>query len=312
MNSASTRSKKLLGLAALTATGALVLTACGSGGDPMSTSATAGASSAADTITVGSANFTESQLLATIYAEALKAKGVKVKTRLNIGSRETYIPALKDGSIDLLPEYTGALLQYFDPKTKASSPAEVSAALTKALPSGISALKQSTAEDKDVLAVTQKTATAHDLTTISDLAPVAGTMALGAPPEWKTRVNGVVGLKSVYGLSFKKFVSLDAGGPLTLAAITNNQVQVGDLTSTDPAIAKNKLVTLKDDKNLFLAENILPVINTGKVTPTVTSTLNAVSAALTTEELMELNGKVAKLDDMSDVAKAWLTSAGLS
>lgn len=312
MNSTSTRSKKLLGLAALTATGALVLTACGSGGDPMSTSATAGASSAADTITVGSANFTESQLLATIYAEALKAKGVKVKTRLNIGSRETYIPALKDGSIDLLPEYTGALLQYFDPKTKASSPAEVSAALTKALPSGISALKQSTAEDKDVLAVTQKTATAHDLTTISDLAPVAGTMALGAPPEWKTRVNGVVGLKSVYGLSFKKFVSLDAGGPLTLAAITNNQVQVGDLTSTDPAIAKNKLVTLKDDKNLFLAENILPVINKDKVTPTVTSTLNAVSAALTTEELMELNGKVAKLDDMSDVAKAWLTSAGLS
>ncbi|MFF4029963.1 glycine betaine ABC transporter substrate-binding protein [Streptomyces sviceus] len=312
MNSASTRSKKLLGLAALTATGALVLTACGSGGDPMSTSATAGASSAPDTITVGSANFTESQLLATIYAEALKAKGVKVKTRLNIGSRETYIPALKDGSIDLLPEYTGALLQYFDPKTKASSPAEVSAALTKALPSGISALKQSTAEDKDVLAVTQKTATAHDLTTISDLAPVAGTMALGAPPEWKTRVNGVVGLKSVYGLSFKKFVSLDAGGPLTLAAITNNQVQVGDLTSTDPAIAKNKLVTLKDDKNLFLAENILPVINKDKVTPTVTSTLNAVSAALTTEELMELNGKVAKLDDMSDVAKAWLTSAGLS
>lgn len=312
MNSTSTRSKKFLGLAALTATGALVLTACGSGGDPMSTSATAGASSAADTITVGSANFTESQLLATIYAEALKAKGVKVKTRLNIGSRETYIPALKDGSIDLLPEYTGALLQYFDPKTKASSPAEVSAALTKALPSGISALKQSTAEDKDVLAVTQKTATAHDLTTISDLAPVADTMALGAPPEWKTRVNGVVGLKNVYGLSFKKFVSLDAGGPLTLAAITNNQVQVGDLTSTDPAIAKNKLVTLKDDKNLFLAENILPVINKDKVTPTVTSTLNAVSAALTTEGLMELNGKVAKLDDMSDVAKAWLTSAGLS
>ena len=89
-------------------------------------------------------------------------------------------------------------------------------------------------------------------------------------------------------------------------------MQVGDLTSTDPAIAKNKLVTLKDDKNLFLAENILPVINKDKVTPTVTSTLNAVSAALTTEELMELNGKVAKLDDMSDVAKAWLTSAGLS
>lgn len=89
-------------------------------------------------------------------------------------------------------------------------------------------------------------------------------------------------------------------------------MQVGDLTSTDPAIAKNKLVTLKDDKNLFLAENILPVINKDKVTPTVTSTLNAVSAALTTEGLMELNGKVAKLDDMSDVAKAWLTSAGLS
>ncbi|MEU9242728.1 glycine betaine ABC transporter substrate-binding protein [Streptomyces sp. NPDC048385] len=311
LRSRNTRGVKLLGLGAIAATGALVLTACG-GGDPMSTTADAGASSSSDTITVGSANFSESQLLATIYAEALKAKGVKVKTRLNIGSRETYIPALKDGSIDLLPEYTGALLQYFDPKTKASTPDEVTAALKKALPAGISSLKASSAEDKDVLAVTQKTATAHSLSTISDLAPVAGTMALGAPPEWKTRVNGVVGLKDVYGLNFKKFVSLDAGGPLTLAAITGNQVQVGDMTSTDPAIAKNKLVVLKDDKNLFLAENILPVGNTKKLTPTVSSTLDAVSAALTTQELMVLNGKVAKLDDMSDVAKQWLKSEGLA
>ncbi|MFF5967725.1 glycine betaine ABC transporter substrate-binding protein [Streptomyces collinus] len=313
-----TRTKPFVSLPARTALGALTtvcaltLTACGNGGDPTATTADDAGKASSDTITIGSANFTESELLATIYAEALKAKGVKVRTRLSIGSRETYIPALKDGSIDLLPEYTGALLQYFDPKTEAATRDEVVAALKKKLPAGLTSLKEAEAEDKDVLVVTEKTAKANNLRTISDLKPVAGTLALGAPPEWKTRVNGVVGLKNVYGLQFGKFVSLDAGGPLTLSAVTGGQVQVADMYSTDPGIAKNKLVALKDDKSLFLAENILPVINEKKATPTVVTTLNAVSAALTTEELMTMNGKVSDLSDMGSVAQDWLKSHDLA
>jgi osmoprotectant transport system substrate-binding protein len=170
----------------------------------------------------------------------------------------------------------------------------------------------SSAEDKDVLVVTEKTAAEHNLKTVSDLIPVAGELTLGGPPEWKTRVNGVVGLKNVYGLTFKKFVALDAGGPLSLAAVTGGQVQVADMFSTDPAIAKKKLVALEDDKNLFLAENILPVINQAKASATVTGTLDAVSAKLTTAKLMTLNDKVADLDDMSDIAKEWLKSEGLA
>ena len=114
----------------------------------------------------------------------------------------------KDGSIDLVPEYSGALLNYLDEKSTASTTEAVSTELATKLPSGISMLTPSPAEDKDVVAVTKATADKYKLTTISDLAPVAGELVLGGPPEWKTRVQGVVGLRDVYGLNFKEFVSL--------------------------------------------------------------------------------------------------------
>ena len=301
--------KKYLTGITFAAAAAIALTACG--GDPMSSSNTQAAASS-DSIIVGSADFPESQLIAKIYAEALKSKGVEVTEKPSIGSREVTIPALKDGSIDLMPEYGGALLQYLDSATAAVSSEEVAKELTTKIPSGLTLLTASEAEDKDVLAVKKETADQHNLKSISDLQPVAKELVLGGPPEWKTRLNGVAGLKSVYGLEFKEFSALDAGGPLTLNALLSGQVQVADLFSTDPALAANNLVALEDDKNLFLSENIVPVINEKKSTATVKEVLDKVSAALTTEDLIEMNGRVAKFEDIGEIAKDWLKSKNLA
>ncbi|MGW5383405.1 glycine betaine ABC transporter substrate-binding protein [Nocardia sp. NPDC003963] len=300
--------KKTL-IAGLAVCALAALTACGSG-DPLSAQSPSGDSGGA--IVVGSADFLESQLIGTIYAEALRAKGIEVTEKPNIGSRELYMPAIEDGSIDLIPEYTGALLQYLDAQATANTPDEVIAALQPELPQGLVNLDPSPAEDKDVLAVTQKTADKYSLKTIDDLVAHAGELTLGGPPEWKTRKNGVVGLQDVYGLRFKDFTALDAGGPLTLNALTSGQIQVADVFSTDPALKNENLVALEDTKNLFLAENITPIINQAKATDNVRATLNAVSAALTTEDLTAMNVRVGNLDDMHDVAKEWLVSEGLS
>ena len=125
-------------------------------------------------LTIGSANFPENVVLADIYAEALKGAGASVKTHLNIGAREKYLAALKDGSIDLLPEYSGALLQYYDKTAKVASPTDVYASLQKVLPSTLIVLDQSQAEDQDAIVVTKATADKYKLTSIADLANKAG------------------------------------------------------------------------------------------------------------------------------------------
>ncbi|XUY28692.1 ABC transporter substrate-binding protein [Agrobacterium sp. rho-8.1] len=264
------------------------------------------------TIIVGSADFPESQLLATIYAKALAAKGIKVETKLSIGSREVYMPALLDGSIDLLPEYAGATLSYLDKNATAHSPQDVAAALKAALPEGVSMLTPSEAQDSDGVAVTRATAEKYKLKTIADLAPVASQLVLGGPPEWKTRKEGIIGLKELYGLEFKSFKSLDVGGPLTLSALLNDQVQAANLFSTDPTIAANDLIVLEDVKNLFPAQNIVPVLAKSKVSDVVTKTLDAVSAAMTTKDLIVMNGRLANHDSFDVVAGEWLTQHKLN
>jgi osmoprotectant transport system substrate-binding protein len=298
-------------LASAVASSALALTACGGGGsDPLA--APAASKAPTDTIVVGSANFPESVLLADIYAGALTAKGVKASTKLNIGSREVYIPAIKDGSIDLIPEYSGNLLTYFDPKASAVSSDDVYAALKTGTPAPLTVLTQSAAEDKDAVVVTKETAAKYSLTSIGDLAPVGKDIVLGGPPEWKTRVTGVPGLKAKYGITFKSYKTLDAGGPLTIGALKKGQIQAGDVFTTDPNIAANGWVALQDPKFLFAAQNVLPLINQAKATPTVTGALDAVSAKLTTPVLADLVKQVvADKQDPDTVAKAFLSSTGL-
>jgi osmoprotectant transport system substrate-binding protein len=290
----------------------LALAACGSssGGSPLGS--TGGSKAPSDTITVGSANFPENALLADIYADALSAKGVKVTKKLNIGSRETYIPALKDGSIDLIPEYTGVLAQYFNPNAKATDANGVYAELKAALPPTLTVLDKSAAEDKDAVVVTKATADKYKLKAISDLQPVAKDLTLGGPPEWKTRPTGVPGLKKVYNLDFKTFRPLDAGGPLSVNALKNGQVQAVNLFTTDPSIAANGFVVLDDPKSLFAAQNVVPLITKAKVNPTVSGALNAVSAKLDTTTLGELVKEVVTdKKDASAVAKEFLAKNNL-
>jgi len=305
--------KNKLTAAAVVLAALLPLSACG--GDPTSGGGTGDSTTSA--ITIGSANFPENQLLAEMYAQALEAKGVKVTRKFNIGSRELYLKALKQGSINMVPEYNGALLAALSPK--GASPAgvttteQVDAALKKVLPSGLQIEKSSPAEDKDTLSVTQATATKYDLKTIPDLKPVGDKLTLGAAPEFKTRYQGLVGLKKVYGVTFGSFKGLDAGGPLTKTALEKGQIQVANIFSTDSAIQTDHLVVLDDPKDLFLAQNITPVITKSKVKGDVAATLDAVSAALTTEDLTKYLAEVA-VDKKSygTVAKQFLSDNDLT
>jgi osmoprotectant transport system substrate-binding protein len=292
-------------------TSALALAACGDGGDPLAAPSESAAPT--DTIVVGSADFAENSLLAEIYAGALSAKGVKVTKKLNIGSRETYIPGLEDGSIDLIPEYSGVLMQYFDKDATATSPDDVFTALKTAVPTQLTVLEKAAAEDKDSITVTKETADKYSLKSIADLKPVAKDLVLGGPPEWKTRPTGAPGLKKVYGLEFKSFKALDAGGPLTINALKKGTVQAADVFSTDPNIPANNWVVLDDPSSLFAAQNIVPLINKAKASATVTDALNAVSAKLDTPTLAELVKKVVlDKEDPETVAKEFLTTNSLS
>lgn len=307
--------RKTRAFAGLAVFAVLALAGCG-GRDPVAvdttTSGASGSASRGAAITVGSANFSENVLLAEIYAGALQAKGVTVTKKLNIGTRETYIPGLQDGSIDLIPEYSGVLLQHFDAKATAVTSDEVYAALPKALPSTLQVLEQSAAQDKDAIVVTKATAAKYKLTSIADLAPVAKDLVLGGPPEFKTRADGVRGLASKYGVTFKVFKPLDTGGPLTVNALKNGQVQAADIFTTDPSIVANGFVVLQDPKSLYLAQNVLPLVNRSKVTPVVTEALNGVSAELDTTTLTDLVAQVVTdKKEPADVASAWLKVNGL-
>ncbi len=290
---------------------ALAVSVAGCGGNPTSTDTGGGGGAPSDTIVVGSANFPENELLANIYAEALKAKGVKVSTKLDIGSRETYIPGLLDGSIDLIPEYSGVLLQFFDKNATATASDPVFTALQKAVPSKLTVLNKSSAEDKDAVVVTQGTATKYHLKSIGDLKPVAHSLTFGGPPEFKVRPDGIPGLQKHYGVTFGSYKTLDTGGPLTVAGLKNGQADAVDLFTTDPSIPENHFVELADPQNNFAAQNVLPLINKSKATPTVRSALNAVSAKLDTKTLTALLKRVYAKEDPDTVAKDWLSSVGL-
>jgi osmoprotectant transport system substrate-binding protein len=261
----------------------------------------------------GSANFTESELVAQIYAAALTAKGVDATTQLDIGAREVYLQAMKEGSVTLFPEYTGGLLAYYDKTSTAHSADDVYAALKKALPTDLTVLQYSPAQDQDSVTVTKETADKYKLESIADLAPVAGDMTLGGSSEWQTRADGPEGMKKLYGVQFKDYKVLDPGGPLSVKGLQTGLVQATDIFTTDPAIEANGFVVLKDPKNLFLAQNIVPLIAAKAVTPTVTDTLDAVSAKLTTEGLTEMLKEIGDTKaDPADVAQKWVADNGLS
>lgn len=303
-----------IGLTAGIAALLLSVAACGSdsGEDPFATGGATSPAGGAGSIIVGSADFPESALLAEIYAGALQSKGVKVEKKLNIGAREAYIPALQDGSIDLIPEYTGVLTQYFNKDAKATDSEGVYTELKASLPDTLIVLDKSAAEDKDAVVMTKAKAEELGVKAIPDLQGKSQDLVFGGPPEWKTRPTGLPGLKKVYNLEFKSFRPLDAGGPLTVQALKNGQVDAADLFTTDPNIAANDFVVLEDPKSFFAAQNVVPLITKAKSNPTIEGALNAVSAKLDTPTLAALLTQVVMdKKDAAVVAKEFLSKNGL-
>ncbi|MEH3131463.1 MAG: ABC transporter substrate-binding protein [Mycolicibacterium neoaurum] len=267
------------------------------------------------TIAVGSADFTESKIIAEIYAQALEANGFNISRQFGIGSRETYIPAVQDHSIDLIPEYTGNLLQYFDKEATATTSDEVLLGLLRALPGDLAILYPSPAEDKDTLAVSENIAREWNLKTIADLAARSPEVKVGGPSEFQTRQTGLVGLQQKYGLEIApaNFIAIsDGGGPATVQALTNGTVTAANIFSTSPAIEKNNLVVLEDPENVFLAANVVPLVASQKMSNELKTVLDAVSAKLSTEALIELNGSVEGNSgvDPDEAAQKWIAGNG--
>jgi osmoprotectant transport system substrate-binding protein len=229
---------------------------------------------------------------------------------LRIGNREAYYSQIQSGGVTVLPEYNGNLLIFVDKNATAKSTADVDAALKTALPSQLEALNSAKAEDKDSLTVTKETATQNNLNSMADLAPVAGQFTVGGPPEFESRWAKT--FQSVYGLNFKGYKALDVGGPLTVKALKDGDVQVANLFTTDPAIIANDFVVLEDPKSVFPAQNVTPLVNKAGINQTGKDALNAISAKLDTPTLADLVKQVVTdLKDPEDVAKEWLSSQGL-
>jgi osmoprotectant transport system substrate-binding protein len=292
---------------------ALAAAACGSS-NPLG-----GGSVSGDlkSIIVGSADFPESKIIAEIYAQALEANGFTIRRQMGIGSRETYIPALKDHSIDVVPDYTGNLLQYFDPKTTVTTPDAVVLALLRVLPGDLSMLTPSPASDTDTVAVTAATAQKWNLKTIADLAAHSPEVKFGATSEFLNRTEGLPGLKAKYGLDIAaaNFVAIsDGGGPATVRALTDGTVTAADIFSTSPAIPQNKLVVLADPKNNFLAGNVVPLVASQKMSDRLKAVLDAVSAKLTAADLVDLNTAVSGNAgvDPDQAARKWVQDNGFN
>ena len=298
-------------LAFLAALLALVCTACGSA-NPLGGGAVSGD---LKTIKVGSADFPESRIIAEIYALALEANGFDISRQYGIGSREAYIPAVKDHSIDLIPEYTGNLLQYFDKENTVTDPDQVLLALYNALPGDLSILTPSPANDQDSVAVTRATAQKWNLKSIADLAQHSPEVKFGGPSEFQTRAEGLPGLKAKYGLDIApgNFIAInDGGGPATVRALTDGTITAADIFTTSAAIPQNDLVVLEDPKNNFLAANVVPLMASQKMSDQLKTVLNAVSAKLTTEALVEMNTETSGNSgiDPDEAAEKWVAENG--
>lgn len=308
-------SRRLAVGAALAAT--LATAACGGGGsDPLAqNSAQPGepsTSAASGTVTVGSADFSESRLLAEIYTGALKAKGVQVnEPRLGIGAREAYIKGMTDGSINVIPEYTGALTFFYDKQYTGTDAGQVYSHLKTVLPSGLTVLEPSKAEDNDSITVTKDTAQKYSLRTIGDLQAKAGELTLGAPAEFKARPQGIPGLQKTYGITFGQFRALT--GQALIQALVNGQIQAANVFTTDPAFAQHDLVALEDDKGLFGSQNVVPLV-TAQVAQDAKAVeaLDAVSKQLTTADIQQMLQKVdGQKQDPKAVAAEFLKAKNL-
>jgi osmoprotectant transport system substrate-binding protein len=257
------------------------------------------------TIVVGSQAYYSNEIVAEVYSQALEAAGFTVERNYQIGQREAYLPALEAGEVQLFPEYTGNLLQYYSSDATATQADEVYAALQGALPPGLVALAMSPATDQDSYNVTAEFAEANGLVEIGDLAGVSP-LVLGGAPELEERPYGPDGLLETYGVE----VEFSATGEVTLEALLAGEVQVANIYTGNPAIARDNLVTLADPEGLFLSSNVVPIAS-ADVAEGISSVINPISEAMTAGDLVAMNlQSTAEEMSSADIASEWLAANG--
>ena len=290
-------------LAAL-ASAALVLSGCAAATEDPAPEMEA-APAMTEVIVVGSQAYYSNEIIAEIYAQALESAGYEVERKFQIGQRDAYLPELESGAVDLFPEYTGNLLQYYAPDTMATQADEVYEELQSALPEGLTALAMSPATDQDSYNVTAEFAAENNLVSIADLAGLDG-LVLGGAPELEERPYGPAGLLETYGV----VVGFDATGDITVDALVEGVISLANVYSGDPRIAEFGLVTLADPEGLFLASNVVPIASSD-VAAELAAIIDPISRALTPEALVALNLQSIK-DQLSaaEIAAAWLAENG--
>jgi osmoprotectant transport system substrate-binding protein len=293
---------------AVIAAAVLCLTACGGGNQP------AAASKGGAPIVVASFNFTDSQILAELYAQALEGKGYPVQRKFNIGSRELVYPSLKSGELQFIPEYQGAAISTgFNGQAPKDANSEHAKLAELFAPSGIELLDYAPAENKNTYIVKSDLAKSQGLTKISDLKKL-DKVVLGGPPECGTRANCFLGFRDTYHLNVS-FQSIQEAGP-RLEQLRSGAVTVIPVDSVSPPTADPGFTVLQDDLGIVATENIVPAVNKKVLDERgddFRATVNAVSAKLTTAELRDLNKQVdSDGDAVADVAKGWLAKQGLT
>ena len=307
------------------ATGLLALSAC-SDTDPFAIDRASGGYSGGPII-IGSQQYYSNEIIAELYAQMMEEAGLTITREYQIGQREVYLPELEAGKIHVIPEYGGNLLEYYSkisaagsptattgtaaPSRTASDTASIQDTLLRTLPHSLTVLNPAEATDQDSLAVTRATAQAHSLTSIADLASLGRPITIAANSEFATRPYGPKGLKAVYGVDASVTPVEDAGGPLTVKALTDGTIDVADIYSSDPAIGVKDLVILSDPQMLILPQNVTPLVSASL--PAIAATaINRVSALLTPDELRSLNQRSTGEKLSSKViASDWLTSKKL-
>lgn len=307
------RALSVLGLGALGIGGTAVLSACSSSDPLAAESSSAGGGSDAGggaAIVVGSQAYYSNEIISELFAQVLEKSGASVTRQYQIGQREVYLPELESGKIDLIPEYTGNLLQYYSKDAQGGDSDAVAEELAEALPDGLRALPYAEATDQDSYNTTKEFASEHSLKSLADLAGIAD-LKIAANSEFQKRPYGPDGLKRIYGADVTVVPVEDSGGPLTVKALTSGDTQLADIYSADPSIAKNGFVTLTDPKAMILPENVVPIAS-AKITDAQAEAIKKVTDALSTEELIALNTQsVDEQKKSAQIATAWLTEKGL-
>jgi osmoprotectant transport system substrate-binding protein len=281
--------------AALAALAALVLAAAGCGGDDDADRGGDGARAAEPVIRIGTKNFTEQYILGELYRQALRAKGFRVQLKSDVGSTEIIHQALTTGGLDMYPEYIGVLLSEVAKRRSRPSDPHAAYAAARAFEErrGFTLLGMTPFSDQNALAVSPALARRHKLRAIGDLARVPGGVRVGAPPEFRTRFEGIVGLRARYGLRRVTAVPLAIGKQY--GALDAGRVGAAAVFTTDGELAGEDYVLLRDPRGVFATQRVAPIVSRKAVRahgPRLAAAVDAVSRTLTTPEMRKMNAAV--------------------